>query len=91
MLFLVFERLWGKVPSDMREVNVTPISKKGKQENLCYCRLVNPTSVTGQVMKEICLIVIFRHMKEKMVTGNIKNGFNKCKPYLTSPIVLYDV
>ena len=33
---------------------------------------------------------ISRHMREKMVIGNIKNGLTKGKPYLTSLIVLYD-
>lgn len=63
MLFLVFERLWVEVPSDMKKVNVMSISKKGKQKDLFYCRLVSPTSVTGHVMREICLEVIFRHVK----------------------------
>ncbi|XP_059682102.1 receptor-type tyrosine-protein phosphatase eta [Gavia stellata] len=67
-----------------------PIFNKGKEEDLYYCRLVGPTSVLEEVLKEICLEAISRHMKEKMVIENIKNGLTKGKPYLTSLIALYD-
>lgn len=61
-----------------------PIFKKGKEEYLCYCRLVGLTSVPGEVMKEICLDAISRQVKEKMVIGNSQNGLTKGKLYLTS-------
>jgi len=40
-----------------------------------------------EVMKEICVEASSRHMKEKIVTGNIQSGLPKGKLYLTSLIV----
>lgn len=71
LLSPIFERLWQlrEVPGDWRKANVMPVFKKGKKEDLHYCRLVGPTSVSVVVMKEICLEAISRHMKEKMMIG----------------------
>lgn len=89
LLSPIFERWWqlGDDPGDRRKANVMPIFKKGKEEDLCYCRLVGLTSVPGQVVKEICLEAVSRHVK---VIWNIQNGLTKGNPYLTSLIVLYD-
>lgn len=56
---------------------------------MCYCRMFGPTAVPVKVMV-ICPETISRHMKEKIVIGNIKNGLIKAKSYVTSLVVLYD-
>jgi len=43
---LLSERLWqqAEVSGDWRRANAMPIFKKGKEGDLCYCRLVGLTS-----------------------------------------------
>ncbi|XP_064357031.1 paired box protein Pax-5-like [Dromaius novaehollandiae] len=50
----------GEMPEDWKKANVTPVFKKGKKENYM---LVSLTSIPGEVMEQLILEAISKHMK----------------------------
>lgn len=86
-LSIIFERLWrlGKMPDDWRKANVTPTLKKGKKEDQGHYRPVSLTSICGKGMEQLILETIFRHMKDKKVTGTSQHGFTKAKVMFEQP------
>jgi len=74
------------VPGDWKKANVTPIFKKGKEEDPESYRLVRLTFIPGKVMKQLMLETISMHMKDKAMTGSSQHGFTKGKPCWTNLI-----
>ncbi|KFV81912.1 hypothetical protein N308_05122, partial [Struthio camelus australis] len=63
---ILFERSWrtGEVPEDWKKASVTPVFKKEDPGNY---RPVSLTSIPGEVMEQLLLEVITKHMEEKKV------------------------
>ncbi|PKU36215.1 rna-directed dna polymerase from mobile element jockey- hypothetical protein [Limosa lapponica baueri] len=91
-LSIIFGRSWrtGEVPKNWRKANVTPVFKKGKNENPGNYRLVSRASILGKMMEQLILGVISKHMKEKKAIRSSQHGFTKGKSCLTNLIAFYD-
>ncbi|KFP67467.1 hypothetical protein N322_11493, partial [Cariama cristata] len=65
-LFIIYPQSWltGEVPDDWRLANVTPICKKGQKEDPGNYSPVSLTSVPGEVMEQITLSEITRHVQD---------------------------
>lgn len=63
-LSIIFDQSWwlGEVQEDWWKANVIPLFKKGKKEDTGNYRLVNLTLISGEVMEQLILETISRHM-----------------------------
>ncbi|PKU29706.1 rna-directed dna polymerase from mobile element jockey- hypothetical protein [Limosa lapponica baueri] len=92
LLSIIFERSWrtGEVPEDWRKVNVTPVFRKGKKEDLGNYRPVSLTSIPEKMMEQLILGIISKHMEEKKAIRSSQHGFTKGKSCLTNLKAFYD-
>ncbi|KFV84315.1 RNA-directed DNA polymerase from mobile element jockey, partial [Struthio camelus australis] len=68
-LSIILERSWrsGEVPEDWKKASVTPVFKKGKEEEPGNSRPVSLTSIPGKVVEQLLLEVITKHVEDKKV------------------------
>lgn len=67
--------LEGKVPSDWKSANITPIFKKGDKKIASNYRPVSLTSVICKIMEKTVREAILRHMKHHHILSNKQYGF----------------
>ncbi|PKU42232.1 reverse hypothetical protein [Limosa lapponica baueri] len=90
-LSIIFElRHSGEVPADWKKGNTTPIFKKGKKEDPGNYRDYSLMSVLSNVMEQILLETVLRHMRNKEVIGDNQHGFTESKSCLTNLVAFYD-
>lgn len=74
---------------DWRKANVTSIPKKNKREGPGFYRLFSITLIT-EMIGQLILGTISRHMKDRKVFRSTQHGFTKRKSSLTNLITSYD-
>uniref|UniRef100_A0A8B9ZSV0 Reverse transcriptase domain-containing protein n=1 Tax=Anas zonorhyncha TaxID=75864 RepID=A0A8B9ZSV0_9AVES len=92
LLSIIFERsrrTEEQLPEDWRIASVTPVSKKGRKEDLGNYRPASLTSVPGKVLEQLVLDAIFKQLEEKKVMRSSQHGFIKGKSCSTNLIAFY--
>ena len=84
----ISQRSWSsaEVPDDLRLANVTPISRKGRKEDLGNYRPVSLTSVPGKEVGQVILKAIAQHVQNNRRIRPSQHGIMKAKSCLTNPI-----
>ncbi|KAK4816123.1 hypothetical protein QYF61_011359 [Mycteria americana] len=87
-LSIIYQQSWltGEVPDDWRLASVTPIYKKGQQEDLGNYRPVSLTSVPGKIVEWFILSVLNRHVQANQGIRPSHHGFMKGRSCLTNLI-----
>ena len=76
----------GEVPEDWRLASVTPIYKKGPEENPENYKPVRLTLLSGKVMEQIVLREITQHVRDNKSIRPSQHGFIKGRSCLTNLI-----
>lgn len=76
---LVEKWLSGEVPCDWRMGIVTHIFKMIRKEEWGIYKLVSFTPFLGEIMEQILLKAVLRHMQNKEIVRNSQHNFNKSK------------
>ena len=86
LLSIIFEKSWwtGEVPDEWKNDNITPIFKKGKNDELRNYQPITLISVLGKVIEQIHQQTLLRHMEHREVIKENNHGFTKGKSCLTS-------
>ena len=79
----------GKVPSDWKCANVTPIHKKGDRTNPDNYRPVSLTSQVCNVMETILRRHIIEHLNANNILSDRQHGFREKRSCLTNLLETY--
>ncbi|XP_072705492.1 uncharacterized protein [Ciconia boyciana] len=91
-LSIIYQRSWltGEVPDGWRLANVTPIDKKGREEDPGNYRPVSLTSAPGKIMQRFILSALNRHVQANQGFRPSQHGFTQGRSCLTNLISSYD-
>lgn len=91
-LSVIYQQSWlpGEVTAYCRLANVMPIYRKGQKEDPWSYRPVSLTLVPGNIMMQIILSAIIRHIQDNQVIGISQHGFMKGSSCLMNLISFYD-
>jgi len=70
------------LPECWRKANITPVFKKGKEEEVGNRRPVSLTSIPGKMVEQLVLAAISKQVEEKKVTRSSPHRF-KGKSWLS--------
>ena len=87
-LSMIFTKSYkeGRVPTDWKEANITPIFKKGNRNDPGNFRPVSLTSVVCKTMESIMKDSILRQVEEKEIMTPFQHGFRSGKSCLTNTL-----
>ena len=85
-LFLIFSKsiAEGKVPSDWKKANVTPLFKKGSKKDPGNYRPVSLTSIAGKILERIVKKQMVQHLEENDILRSTQHGFISGRSCLTN-------
>ncbi|TRZ15826.1 hypothetical protein HGM15179_011291 [Zosterops borbonicus] len=80
----------GEVSLDWKLLNVVPIFKKGKKDELGSYRPVSLSSAPCEVMEKTFLAGFEKHLKDNAVVGHSQHSFMRGASCLANLISFYD-
>lgn len=79
----------GKIQSDLRKGNITPIFKTSNEDHTRNYWSVSLTSVFGKIVEQILLEVMWKHKEDKEVITESNHGSTKGQLCLTNLKAFY--
>jgi len=65
----------GKLPSDWKSANITPIHKKGKRTDPSNYRPISLTSICSKTLEHVIYSSIFSHLETHKILDDCQHGF----------------
>lgn len=81
----------GKVPSDWKNAEITPIFKKGNREDTENYRPISLTSILGKILESIVKDNIMLHLHKYSLINNSQHGFTNGRSCLTNLLDFMEV
>ena len=66
---------WGNVPDEWRQVNVSPVFKKGEKYDAANCRPVSLTCICCKTLEHILVSNINKHLALDSTLADCQHGF----------------
>ena len=67
----------GKVPSDWKQANITPVFKKGERFKASNYRPVSLTCICSKLMEHVVVSQMMKHFDEHDILADCQHGFRK--------------